>query len=514
MNKLFYGDNLEVLREHIADESVDLVYLDPPFNSKRAYNIIFKDKEGKFPPSQIQAFDDTWSWSDDSEEAMWEMSRQPYPPQLFQTLEAFRKALGTTDMMAYLVMMAIRLWELRRVMKDTASIYLHCDPTASHYLKVVMDQVFGVANYRAEISWLSVTDTGSSKARAKSFPRMRDIILLYTKSKDGLFIPQYKPYSEKYLKGKFTEENSKGTYRWQVLKTYSDETFNRLKEEGRLKKSPNSKYWYYKQYLSDSKGVIIGNDWDDIRPIGPSSVEGLGYPTQKPVALLDRIISASSNEGDIVLDPFCGCGTTIASAEKLNRQWIGIDITPLSINLIEKRLNEHFPDVRYELIGLPRDVEGARKLASTRAGKFEFENWFVTALGGQPFKSSGGGDSGIDGFMFFRDFEGKPHTVILSVKGGSYSLSMVRDLCRVVERENAAMGVLLALEPPTKGMLSEASSAGRFQLSAGGRTFPKVQIFTVEDYFAGKRPDLPDTSDTLKKAKPITKPQTKPELGI
>jgi len=211
------------------------------------------------------------------------------------------------------------------------------------------------------------------------------------------------------------------------------------------------------------------------------------------------------DEGDIVLDPFCGCGTTIAAAEKLGRAWIGIDITPLSINLIEKRLREHYPDVQYELVGLPQDLAGARKLASTRRGKFEFENWFVTALGGQPFKSSGGGDAGIDGFMYFRDFAGKSHTVILSVKGGSYSLGMVRDLCRVVERENAAMGLLLALDPPTKGMLSEAASAGRFQLPGLARTYPKVQIFTVEDFFDGKRPDLPDVSDTLKKAKRIEK---------
>ncbi len=537
MNKLFYGDNLEVLREHIPDESVDLVYLDPPFNSKRAYNIIFKDKEGKFPPSQIQAFDDTWSWSDDSEEAMWEMSRQPYPPQLFQTLEAFRKALGTTDMMAYLVMMAIRLWELRRVMKDTASIYLHCDPTASHYLKVIMDQIFGPTNYQNEIIWKRT----SAHSTANKYGSVHDILLFYSKSSNCIWNNIYQDYDQEYIDLFFDQEDETGRkYKrtdltgagissgksgepWRGIDVSSKgRHWGRIPEELEKLDAAGRIHWpkkeggmpRLKQYPEDLPGIPLQDVINDIRPIHNLAKERLGYPTQKPVALLERIISASSNEGDVVLDPFCGCGTTIAAAEKLNRQWIGIDITPLSINLIEKRLNEQFPDVRYELIGLPRDVEGARKLASTRAGKFEFENWFVTALGGQPYKSSGGGDSGIDGFMYFRDFEGKPHTVILSVKGGSYSLSMVRDLCRVVERENAAMGVLLALEPPTKGMLSEAASAGRFQLSGAPRTYPKVQIFTVEDFFDGKRPDLPDVSDTLKKAKRIEKTPDKPELGI
>jgi len=510
MNKLFYGDNLEVLREHIADSSVDLVYLDPPFNSKRAYNIIFKDKEGKFPPSQIQAFDDTWSWSDDSEEAMWEMSRQPYPPQLFQTLEAFRKALGTTDMMAYLVMMAIRLWELRRVMKDTASIYLHCDPTASHYLKVIMDQIFGPTNYQNEIVWCY-----KSRPQPKNnFARKHDTILFYSKTDNHTFNWEEvaRPLSEVTEKKYRLVDEDGRLYRLQG-RGIKGSPIRSAKDVDPKWEETNPEL-VVRDYLDEKIGVALEDWWIDINIINQAAKERLGYPTQKPTELLDRIISASSNEGDIVLDPFCGCGTTIASAEKLNRLWIGIDITPLSINLIEKRLNEQFPDVRYELIGLPRDVEGARKLASTRAGKFEFENWFVTALGGQPYKSSGGGDSGIDGFMYFRDFEGKPHTVILSVKGGSYSLSMVRDLCRVVERENAAMGVLLVLEPPTKGMLSEAASAGRFQLPGAPRTYPKVQIFTVEDYFAGKRPDLPDVSDTLKKAKRIDKTPDKPELGI
>ncbi|MCD6595344.1 site-specific DNA-methyltransferase [bacterium] len=513
MNTLYYGDNLDILRNRdwFPNGAVDLIYLDPPFNSKRAYNVIFKDKEGKYPPSQIEAFDDTWQWSDETAEAMWELSKPPYPAELYRTLEAFRVALGTSDMMAYLVMMAIRLVELKRVLKDTGSIYLHCDPTASHYLKIIMDQIFGVKNYHAEITWLSTTDTGSSKARAKTFPRMYDVLLFYSKSNNYFFEPLFRPYREKYIENKFKYSDEKGKFRWQVLKTYSEETFNRLKKENKLKKTAESKYYYYKQYLSDSKGVITGNLWDDIMPLGPSSKERLGYPTQKPIALLERIIKASSNEDDIVLDPFCGCGTAVAAAEKLGRKWLGIDITILAINLIEKRMKDHFPDVKFEIEGIPNSVASAKKMASTRQGKFLFEQWFVTTLGGQPFKSSGGGDSGIDGFMNFRDINNKPHTIIVSVKGGGYTPGMVRDLARVVERENAAMGILLALNEPTKGMLSEAASAGRYQMPEVSRTYPKIQIFTIEDYFKGIRPDLPDTSETLKKAKRIKKDSEKPQ---
>lgn len=307
-------------------------------------------------------------------------------------------------MMAYLVMMGIRLSELHRVLKNTGSIYLHCDPTASHYIKIIMDQIFGTKNYLAEITWISTTDTGSSKARAKTFPRMYDIILFYSKTPKYFFRQQLKEYSEDYISSKFKYKDDRGRFRWQVLKTYSDETFEKLKKEGRLKETSESKYWYYKQYLDDSKGVVIGNLWDDIMPLGPGSDESLGYPTQKPVALLERIIKASSNEGDVVLDPFCGCGTTVAAAEKLGRRWIGIDITILAINLIEKRIKEHFPDAKYETKGIPKDIESAKALA--HQSKFLFEQWFITALGGQPYKSTGGADRGIDGFMYFKDLTG------------------------------------------------------------------------------------------------------------
>ena len=490
MNTLYYGDNLKILRKYIPAESVDLIYLDPPFNSKRAYNVIFKDKTGEYPPSQIKAFDDTWEWCDETGIVMDEMSKSPFTAELYNTLDAFETALGRSDMMAYLVMMAIRLWELKRVLKKTGCIYLHCDPTASHYLKIIMDQIFGVKNSLREIIWSMETSSGY-KSQANLWIRGHDTILMYKKSKDYFFNKQYFPLSDSTIRryDKVDEQGKK-------YKIY----YNKGKEPRKV-------------YLDKSKGRPITDVWKDIISFQTvnKGEEYLGFPTQKPLKLLYRIIEASSNEGDVVLDPFCGCGTAIVASEKLNRKWIGIDITVLAVNLIEKRLREHFPDVKYKLVGVPCDVPSAKKLASTREGKFLFEQWFITTLEGQPFKSKGGGDTGIDGFMHFRDINNKSHRIIVSVKGGGYGPAAVRDLKGVVERENADMGILLALENPSKQSLSEAASAGRYQMPEVERTYPKIQIFTVEDYFNDIRPDLPDTSDTLKKAEREIRESEKPQ---
>jgi site-specific DNA-methyltransferase (adenine-specific) len=409
-----------------------------------------------------------------------------YPGELSITIDAFKEILGTNDMMAYLVMMAVRLWELKRVMKDTASIYLHCDPTASHYLKIVMDQIFGINNFRNEIVW----HYRRWSAASKDFQRMHDIVLRYSKTSDFIFNAPYQTYSHPEM----IEETVRGVV------------------DGKLQRLKNSDGSYVKRE-KENIGVVMHDVWEDINFIAPTSKERLGYPTQKPEALLERIIAASSNPGDIVLDPFCGCGTTIAAAEKLGREWIGIDITPLSINLIEKRLKEHFPDVKYKTIGFPQDIAGAKKLAEQN--KFDFEKWFVGVLGGQPFKSSGGGDSGIDGFLYFKDFENETHKVIISVKGGGYQPKDVRELITVVENENASMGLLLALEKPTAGMLAETLKAGYFEMPGSSRKYQKVQIFTIEDFFDDRRPDIPDTSETLKKAKRETREKEKQtDLGI
>lgn len=464
-NLLFYGDNLEILRKYIPDETIDLIYLDPPFNSKRAYNIIFKDQDGKYPPSQIRAFDDTWHWSEETENAMDELSKPDYPAQLYRTLLAFRQALGTSDLMAYLVMMAIRLAEMYRVLKPTGSIYLHCDPTASHYLKIVMDQIFGIRNFRNEIVWCY---SRPSAPRQRQLSRVHETIFWYSKGENWIFNPDEirQPYSQSSLK--------RAGYSGYASKLTKGKPVE-LKEIGKF---PEDSIYI---------PIVKGN-----------SKEYIGYPTQKPVALLERIIKASSNEGDWVLDPFCGCGTTVAAAEKLNRRWIGIDITILAINLIEKRINDHFPDAKYIVKGIPTDLEAAKVLA--RQSKYLFEQWFIMALGGQPYKSTGGADRGIDGFMYFKDLNGKTHTIIVSVKGGSFTVDMVRSLKGVVERENAAMGLLLSLQEPTPAMKSEAASAGFFQMPEVQKKYPKLQIFTVKEFFEGKRPDLPDISMTLKTA--------------
>jgi len=537
MNTLYYGDNLDILRDRdwFPNESVDLIYLDPPFNSKRAYNIIFKDEEGKYPPSQIEAFDDTWQWSDETEEAMWELSKPPYPAELYRTLEAFRVALGNNDMMAYLVMMAIRLWELKRVLKDTGSIYLHCDATASHYLKIVMDQIFGVKNYRNEIIWKRTNNPKGSQFKDRKYGVYTDTIFFYSKTNDFIFELERlrRPLTEDEIEKKYPKKDEKGRYlEYPILRSASKgerpnlvyeyngfippkwgwvvniKKLEEIDERGDLGWRSNGNP-YRKYRPNEDRGIPIGNLWDDILRIQSNSKESLGYPTQKPIALLQRIIQASSNEGDIVLDPFCGCGTTVAAAEKLGRKWLGIDITILAVNLIEKRLNEHFPDVKFEIEGIPNSVASAKKMCESRPGKFLFEQWFVTTLGGQPFKSSGGGDSGIDGFMHFRDINNKSHRIIVSVKGGGYGPGAVRDLKGVIERENAEMGILLALEEPSKQAITEAASAGRYQMPEVSRTYPKIQIFTVEDYFKGIRPDLPDTSETLKKAERIKKESEK-----
>ncbi len=514
MNTLYYGDNLKILRKYIPDESVDLIYLDPPFNSKRAYNVIFKDKTGRDASAQIQAFEDTWHWNEETEEAFREIIFRPeYPADLKQMMQAFRAFMRTSfgrenDMLAYLTMMAIRLVELHRVLKPTGSIYLHCDPTASHYLKILMDQIFGVKNFRNEIVWKRATMSGG-KSRAKQYGRNHDIVLFYSKSSNNKFNRIYLPYSDDYIKKKFIYKEPDGrVYRLQPKGTRTNESIEKLRKEGRVVESKTG-YIQIKFYLNDMPGVAVDDVWIDVKDIRTTQKESLGYPTQKPLALLERIIKASSNEGDVVMDPFCGCGTAVVAAEKLGRKWIGIDITHLAISLIKKRLLDHFPDVKFQVIGEPESVEAAKALAEQ--SKFQFEAWAVSLLGGQPYKSKGGGDRGVDGLLYFMDFEGKFHRIIIQVKGGHYTLESVQRLKATMDTEGAPLGVLIALKKPTKGMLSYAASLGKWKMPGSQKEYPVMQILTIEDYFNGVRPDLPDTSATLKKAKREIRESEKPQ---
>ncbi|MDZ4723521.1 MAG: DNA methyltransferase [candidate division Zixibacteria bacterium] len=522
MNSLYYGDNLEILRKHIETESVDLIYLDPPFNSQRAYNVIFQDKTGKASSAQIQAFEDTWAWTNETQQVYEQiMLRTEASAELKAMMQAFRSFMGNSDLMAYLTMMAIRLVELHRVLKPTGSLYLHCDPTASHYLKLLLDQIFGISNFRNEIIWKRT----SAHSSANKCGSIHDVILFYSRTDKCIWNDIYQKYDSSYLETFFDTVDEDGRHYkrsdltgagvsqgvsgqpWKGLDVttrgrhwmYIPSTLDELDKQGRIhwpkKKGGMPRL---KQFPEDLPGVPLQDIWDDIRPIHNLAQERLGYPTQKPVALLERILTTSSKQSDVVLDPFCGCGTAIVAAEKLGRKWIGIDITHLAISLIKKRLNDHFPDSKFAVVGEPKSVDAAEMLFLD--SPFQFESWAVSLLGGQPFKSKGGGDGGIDGLLYFQDFENKFHRAIIEVKGGKYQPKDIRALKGVLEREEAPLGILIALQPPTKPMLAEAAAMGTWTLP-GGSNFPIMQIVTIEQLFGGRLPKLPDTSTTLKKAK-------------
>ncbi len=491
-NKLYFGDNLPILREHVADESVDLIYLDPPFNSKATYNVLFREANGTESPAQITAFDDFWHWDMAAESAFHEVVTGPHA-KVSDLLQALRRFLGTNDMMAYLTMMAIRLVELHRVLKPTGSIYLHCDPTASHYLKLLMDAVWGADNFRNEIIWHY--GGRGAKAIARQFPRNHDIILFYSKAPGRqLFRHQYTRHiytqAEARRRGLRQDENG----RW--FKTaprgdYTDDSVRRLEAEGRIHRTRTGgirvKYFLETEGDLIAEDALVGDTWFDIADAMHIGKERLGYPTQKPEALLERIISASSNEGDLVLDPFCGCGTTVAVAERLHRRWIGIDITHLAIALMRNRLHDAFgEDLNpYEVIGEPKDLPSAKALALENRHQFQY--WALGLVRARPAgKPKKGADRGIDGMiLFFDDNSGKAKRGILQVKSGHVSVSHVRDLKGVMEREKAAIGALITLEKPTRPMLQEAAEAGLYDPPSRLESVPRVQVLTIEGLLAG-----------------------------
>ncbi len=528
MNQLFFGDNLDVLRESIKDESVDLVYLDPPFNSKRDYNLLFKSPEGGESHAQITAFEDSWHWGEQAEREYGEILQSGHT-RMADLIAAFRGFLGENDLMAYLVMMANRLLELHRVLKPTGSLYLHCDPAASHYLKLVLDGVFGPENFLNELIWKRT----SAHSSAKRYGPVHDTILLYGRTFSFRWNQSFQPYDPEYLQTFFDQTDSDGR-RWKRTDLTGagirhGETgkpwrgiditakgrhwanppveLDRLDAAGRIhwpKKEDGMPR--LKQYPEDLLGVPLQDVWSDIRPMHNLSDERLGYPTQKPLALLERILCASSNPGDVVLDPFCGCGTAVHAAQKLGRQWLGIDITHLAISLIEKRLKDAFPGIQFEVHGTPKDLEGARDLAER--DKYQFQWWACSLVDAQPFQGKKkGADGGIDGLIYFADaVGGKAATqrIVVSVKGGGVSVAQVRDLKGVLDREKAPIGLFVTLEEPTKPMRVEAAAAG-FYKGGNAKDYPKLQILTVAELLEGrKRPEFPDLSMgsyTFKKAK-------------
>jgi DNA modification methylase len=521
-NILYYGDNLEILRSYIKDETIDLIYLDPPFNSKKDYNVLFSEKNGTQSPAQIKAFEDTWHWDILTEETYREIVENS-PKKIGDLIKVLRTFLSENDMMAYLVMMAIRLQELHRVLKLTGSIYLHCDPTASHYLKLVMDAVFGFKNYLNEIVWCYREREISKRA----YNKKHDVILFYSKDRN----------------------NDKRAFNWkEVTLPYSPGTtkkYNLIDQGGRkyqirgkggpyigeqqLPTEIEEKHleWTYRDYF-DGKEGIPPRDWlappmENVdcpkckyvfKPNYPydwlnrSSSERLGYPTQKPESLLELLIKVSSDKGDIVLDPFCGCGTTITVAEKLKRKWIGIDITHLAVSLMKHRLENSFGNnINYKVVGEPADLKGAEELA--REDPYQFQWWTLGLVGARPAESEKikGADKGIDGCIYFHDEPKmiKTKAIIIQVKCGHINRGMIDALKGVIEREKAQIGVFITLQKPTKPMQKEAFSAGFYE-SPSGKHYPKIQILTIEDLIKGSKnierpPKIAINDITFKKAK-------------
>ncbi|MBI3930930.1 MAG: restriction endonuclease [Chloroflexi bacterium] len=476
-NVLYFGDNLEILRKYIPDNSIDLVYLDPPFNSKKDYNILFKENGGVESEAQIKAFTDSWHWTQTAQDTYHEIVTKG-PLKVGKLIGALYDAIGGNDVMAYLVMMTIRLVELHRVLKPTGSLYLHCDPTASHYLKLVLDQIFGGKNFRNEIIWCY---TGPRKT-PKKFSRKHDVIFFYTKTDHYIFNQQTIPHKSG------------------LHDTGQVETF------GRLRKDKASQEQIGEIRKLEERGKILEDWWIDIYPTDRVRKEMLGYETQKPLALLERIIKASSNEGDIVLDPFCGCGTAVVAAQKLNRKWIGIDVTHLAINLMRNRLRDSFPGIQFEVIGEPKDLSGAKALA--HQDRYQFQWWALGLIGARPLgEKKKGADKGIDGVIHFVDDPaGKVSRVVVQVKSGHIGVNAVRELKAVVAKE--AIGVLITLEPPTSPMKVEAVEAGYYHSPIWDKDYPKIQLLTIEELLQGKTVDMPpqtQTSVTFAKAPKISK---------
>lgn len=499
---LFFGDNLEVLRRHLPDESVDLVYLDPPFNSNRSFNLLFELKDGTKTAGQQKAFDDSWTWSLQSEKVYEEVVSAGGKPSAM--LRGMREIIGASDMLAYITMMTPRLLEMQRVLKSTGSLYLHCDPTASHYLKVMLDAIFDPTNYRNEVIW----KRANAHNDPKRFGRISDSILYYGKTDEVIWNAQHTEYREDYYKSHFKRDDEGRYYRTVPLDApRHGQGSPGLLYEWKGKLPAPTRTWAIKQekmqeyeaagllrytrtgtptllqYADDMPGVPLQNIWNDIPPVNPQARERLGYPTQKPLALLERIIIASSNEGDVVLDPFCGCGTAVEAAQKLGRRWIGIDITKVAIEVIEERMKKQFPDVQYVKGGEPATAEEAVMLAEL--DKYEFQRWALERIGiSNPIKK--GADRGIDGDIVGTHANGRTWRAIVSVKGGGISVQHIRDLRGTITREKAEIGVFVTLKPPTAAMKREAVEAG---FTKAGHAV--MQILTIAEMFDGKKPDLP-----------------------
>jgi len=531
-NLLYYGDNLDILRRYIKDETIDLIYLDPPFKSNQDYNVLFAEHNGSRSAAQIKAFEDTWLW-DQVAAAAYENVVESGPERVSQVMQGFRKFLGESDIMAYLAMMAPRFVELERVLKNTGAIYLHCDPAASHYLKILMDSVFRPQYFRNELVWKRT----SAHSDSGTCGNTHDLLLFYTKGDTFVWNKQFQEYDQSYVDSHYRYVDSSGRkfrtdnltaggltgggyeYEWHGVKKVwrcPKERMAELEKSGRIRYTKTGTAEYIR-YLDEMPGVPIQDLWTDIPPVNPQAKERLGYPTQKPQALLERIILASSNEGDVVLDPFCGCGTTIVAAQRLNRSWIGIDITQAAMVVIKQRLRDTFgARALPTIIGEPVSVADARALASD--DPYQFQWWALGLVEARPIEQKKGADKGIDGRLYFHDGdkEGETKQIIFSIKAGHTGAKDVRDLRGVIEREKAEIGVFICMQEPTKAMRTEAAGADFYKSPWREKPYPRLQILTIEELLKGKRIDCPPLGQvnvTFKKA-PKAKGKREPNPEI
>jgi site-specific DNA-methyltransferase (adenine-specific) len=530
-NQLFFGDNLEVLRDQIADSSVDLVYLDPPFNSDARYNVLFASPDDKKASAQAMAFRDTWTWDQEAEWAFSEVAR--LGGSLASYVNAMHSALGRSDMMAYLVMMAVRLYELRRVLKPTGALYLHCDPTASHYLKVILDGIFGPGRLRNEIIWHR---TGAKSLSTRRLPSNHDVILSYAMSDDSVWNLDAAclPYDPENLPAKTAQkychvddagrrfqldnllnpnkDRPNLTYEFLgVLRTWrwTRERMQAAYDAGLIHQSGPGRVPRLKRYLDEQRGAPLSDVWSDIMPLNSQAKERLGYPTQKPLSLLERIIALSTLPGQTVLDPFCGCGTTVHAAHRLDRQWIGVDVAYHAVEVMSERLERNLGLAEgrdYSISGRPNDIGSAVRLAER--DKYQFQWWANYLVGVQQMKEvRRGRDQGIDGEMFFPAGPGKGFGRILtSVKGGNnVGVSDLRDFRGVLEREGADAGLFICLRRPTRDMRQNAASAGFF--SIGSSQYPRLQVVSIQEWFEdGARPVLPTMAHLARRSGSPDKP--------
>lgn len=525
---LYYGDCLDWMSQW-DDQCVDLIYADPPFNSKQDYSILFSDKRGEL--AQYRAFTDTWNWDMAAEDRLDRILGAVARPS-HRVITGLHAILGESGALAYLTYMAERLEHVHRLLKPTGSLYLHCDPTMSHYLKLILDAIFGPQHFKNEVIWKRTGAHG----RAKRWGPIHDVILYYAKSKKAVWNRIYEKYDPDYIADFYRFSDTRGKYQlvtldgpgirygssgkpwrdvdpstkgrhWEVPpdnalpgdfefpKGYSDmscqERLDVLDDAGMVYWPPRGTVPRYKRYLSVSKGNPIQDVIRDIRPIGSRGRERLGYPTQKPLALLSRIIQASSNPGDVVLDPFCGCGTAVEAASQLSRRWIGIDISSFAIDLIrEKRLKYQ----RVSTQGIPYDYRSAKKLATEKP--FSFESWAVTRLPGFAPNTKQRGDGGVDGRakLYKKPDDWKSRLALAQVKGGGFNLSELRDFIHVTNRDNAALGVYVTLDPvTTRDARKEAATAK--SVTVGAERYPRCQLWPITDHFDGRRPHLPTMND-------------------